>query len=137
VKAVRGPHRMRKAAMVVLVSAVSAHLWAVEYECRVEKKFNSDHVYTPAEIDKGRFAVRVEESGDDAFLSRCSWSSIEGKVTCDRYEVDRTVLDEHVKIKKYYVFRSQFDVQLFPDLSFIENNGRGDIAFGRCRVTAP
>ena len=58
-------------------------------------------------------------------------------MTCDRYPMDKVVLDENVKIKKYYLFRSQFDVQLFADLLFIENNGRGGIAFGRCRVVAP
>jgi len=36
-------------------------------------------------------------------------------------------------IAKYYYFDGQFDVQIFPNLSFIENNGRGDIAFGKCR----
>ncbi len=41
------------------------------------------------------------------------------------------------RIKKFYVFRSQFDVQVYPDLSFIENNGRGGIAFGTCSVVAP
>lgn len=81
--------------------------------------------------------MKVEESGGGAFVSRCSFSPSANKVTCDRYQVDKVVFDENAKIKKYYVFRSQFDVQLFSDLSFIENNGRGDIAYGKCRVVAP
>ena len=46
-------------------------------------------------------------------------------------------INENARIKKYYVFRSQFDVQVFSDLSFLENNGRGDIAYGKCEVVAP
>jgi len=59
------------------------------------------------------------------------------KITCDRYQMDTVVLDEQVKIKKYYLFQSQFDVQLFANLSFIENNGRGSVAYGKCRFIAP
>lgn len=32
---------------------------------------------------------------------------------------------------------AQFDVQIFPGPVFVENNGRGGIAFGRCRVVSP
>ncbi len=53
-------------------------------------------------------------------------------MTCDRYEVDKVVLDEVARIKKYYVFSSQFDVQLYSDGRFIENNGRGTVAYGTC-----
>ena len=38
-------------------------------------------------------------------------------------------------IAKYYYFDGQFGVQIFSGLSFIENKGRGDIAFGKCRKT--
>lgn len=70
-------------------------------------------------------------------LGRCSFAQSANEVTCDYYEVDRIMHDDNVKIKKYYVLRSHFDVQIFSDLSFIENNGRGDIAFGKCVVTSP
>jgi hypothetical protein len=42
-----------------------------------------------------------------------------------------------VKIKKIYLFASQFSVQIFPDLKFIEDMGRGIISFGTCELTAP
>jgi hypothetical protein len=29
---------------------------------------------------------------------------------------------------------SQYDIQLFPDMKFVENNGRGGIAFGTCKL---
>ena len=51
-----------------------------------------------------------------------------GKFTCDEYKVDRiekSFLFES-EIRKYYVFASQFDVQLFENsMTFIENDGRG------------
>jgi len=110
---------------------------AVEYHCIVEKKFDSEREYTPTQIQKGKYSVQIEEKGDAAFVSRCSFSPSAQKVTCDRYQMDKVVQDNNVKIKKYYLFGSQFDVQLFPSLFFVENNGRGSIAFGKCNVVAP
>ena len=81
--------------------------------------------------------VTEDERGDTVFVSRCSYAASVQKVTCDRYKMDKVVFDKNVQIKKYYLFQSQFDVQIFRDLSFVENNGRGGIAFGKCRVVAP
>ena len=39
-----------------------------------------------------------------------------------------------MNVSKYYYFLGQFDVQVFLDGSFIENNGRGALAFGRRNV---
>jgi hypothetical protein len=110
---------------------------AAEYDCKVAKKIDSENTYTSHQIEKGQFSVKIEESSAGAFASRCSFSPSANKVTCDRYQVDKVVFDEKVKIKKYYVFQSQYDVQLFSDLSFVENNGRGGVAYGKCRVVAP
>jgi hypothetical protein len=59
----------------------------------------------------------------------------------DTYDVDRIEVTsrggKEVAIKKFYHFASNLDVQLFldvPDLSFVENSGRGDIAYGHCTV---
>ncbi len=103
----------------------------------MEAKFDRERVYSQAHLQKYQFSVLIEERGDSAFLSRCSFTTSSQEVTCDRYEVDKVVFDEHVRIKKFYVFHSQFDVQVYSDLSFIENNGRGGIAFGTCSITAP
>jgi len=110
---------------------------AVEYNCTITRKLSSEHEYTSQEISKGQFSIFIEENRGPSYLSRCSFSRSADKVTCDRYEVDKVSLDKNVNIKKYYVFRSHFDVQLFPNLTIIENNGRGGIAFGKCRVTSP
>lgn len=128
---------MRRTFVIVLGLCASGFAMAAEYDCKVANKVDSENTYTKHQIEKGQFSVKVEESGEGVFISRCSFSTSANKVTCDRYQVDKIVFDENVKIKKYYVFLSQFDVQLFSDLSFIENNGRGGIAYGKCRVVAP
>lgn len=128
---------MPSAMLLIFSLCAPAFAAAAEYECKVEKKVDSDASYTSNQLEKGKFSIRIEEGKKETFVSRCSFSPIAQKITCDRYHVDKIVLDEYVKIKKYYLFRSQFDVQLFPDLSFIENNGRGSVAYGKCRFTAP
>lgn len=70
-------------------------------------------------------------------IERCSFSPSEGKHTCEQYEVDRVELDRNVKIKKYYVFRSQYDIQIFSNLDYIDNNGRGGFLIGKCRLVSP
>ena len=42
--------------------------------------------------------------------------------------------DPAAKSKKFYLFRTQSELQIFADLRFIENNGRGTISFGSCTV---
>ena len=120
-----------------LAFCVSSFASAADYDCKVIKKVDSENPYTSQQIENGQFSVKVVEGGEGAFVSRCSFSPSANEVTCDRYQVDKVVFDENVKIKKYYVFRSQFDVQLFSNLSFVENDGRGGIAYGICRVVAP
>ena len=96
-------------------------------------------------IKKYKYANKLEEVGNKAFVSRCSFSKTEEKVTCDRYEVDHIerfpvtnaeTLEKRF-IVKYYYYRGQLDFQIFPDMSFVENNGRGGIQYGKCQITSP
>ena len=128
---------MLKFIFIIILYSLAPLTWAVEYNCLVEKKFNSEITYTPQDLKKQKFSVKIEDNNKNSYLSRCSYSTIKSKVTCDRYKVDKIVFDEHVKIKKYYIFSSHFDVQLYPNMTFVENNGRGDIAYGTCQVTSP
>ncbi len=130
-------NRVLSTLILLLFSLITALAQAIEYECIVHKKFNSEMKYTDKQIEEGRFSVIIKDIGKKASLSRCSFVQSQYRVTCDSYEVDKIAYDEHVKIKKYYVFRSQFDVQLFNNMTFIENNGRGGIAFGKCQVISP
>ena len=128
---------VRFLATVIIAMLGIKPLCAAEYLCQVERKFNASHRYTPEELERWQFSVRINENSDEASIDRCSFSSSAQTVTCDRYVVDKVAFDENAKIKKFYVFRSQFDVQLSSDLNFIENNGRGDIAFGECALVSP
>lgn len=108
---------------------------AAEYYCNVELKRDYDHVYSQTDLQKWKWGVKIVDSGDNAKISRCSFSSSADAVTCDDYMADYIHSDPYTGIKKYYYFRGHFDVQLFTDLSFLENNGRGSIGRGKCIVT--
>ena len=110
---------------------------AAVYECPATRKVDSTQVYTPEMLAKGQFSTRVEELGKETYVSRCSFAPSEGKVTCDRYKVDRVVTDPNVGHKKFYVFSSQYDFQIFKGLLSVENNGRGGIQYGQCKLTSP
>jgi hypothetical protein len=134
-------------ALLAAALLVPSAVLAVEYECKVERKVDQERVYSDEQLRKGKFSARIRDDGKTATISRCSYAASEQKVTCDSYDVDKVADDETWdqdgdkwvtrKIKKYYRFRGQYDVQVFPDLSFVENNGRGGIAYGRCRVVSP
>ena len=100
--------------LIVFLFSLPVMVHAVEYHCIVEKKFDSEREYTPSQIAKGQYSIQIEENGDGTFVSRCSYTPSAQKLTCDRYQMDKVVRDNYVKIKKYYLFSSQFDVQLYP-----------------------
>lgn len=110
---------------------------AASYDCKVLKKLNYDITYSKKQMDKLKFTIKIIDRDELKTLSRCSYSPINKKITCDTYQVDKVVFDEKVLIKKFYVFNSQFDIQLFSDLTFLENNGRGDISYGKCEIISP
>jgi hypothetical protein len=91
----------------------------------------------PIEQMRRRQASVIIEDEKVPFVERCSFAPSENKVTCDRYPIDRIEVDRNVNIKKFYLFRSQFDVQLFSNLTVVENNGRGGVAFGICTMVKP
>lgn len=117
---------------LVPISANSA-----DYYCEATAKYDANGAYSAEQMSKSRFATKVEERAGEVYLSRCSFSERLGKVTCDEYKVDRVEFTPNVNIKKFYVFKSQFDFQIFSNLSSIENNGRGSVQYGTCRVTSP
>lgn len=75
-------------------------------------------------------------------ISRCSYSVIEGKRTCDVYNVEykhtTTFHSNGGKIYKFYYFIGQMDIQIFINIlgegTYIENNGRGTIHRGNCKI---
>ena len=105
------------------------------FECPVTSKLESDgFVYGEERLQSMQASVVIHDGVQPA-LERCSYAPSQGRVTCDRYPVDHVAYDENVDLKKFYVFSSQFDVQLFSNLRFVENNGRGGISFGTCKLS--
>lgn len=103
------------------------------YQCPVSEKFDAGgNIYTQDMIDKYQYSVNVMDVGNEAILERCSYSSSADAITCDSYNVDRIERDNYVDVVKYYYFQGQFDMQIIGGSLFIENNGRGGIAFGNC-----
>ncbi|MBT2334692.1 hypothetical protein J7E49_12360 [Variovorax paradoxus] len=110
--------------------------FAASYHCTVEHRFSEDRRSPPAELERLKPTAEINEgnAGNGAVMSRCSFEPSVGKVTCDRYPVDHIAHDTFNDFKKFYVFRSQFDLQIFRSLRFVENNGRGGIATGTCTI---
>ena len=121
----------------VLTAAVSIAAHAIEYSCEPTRQVGHNFEHSSDQIVTFKISTLIEELSEGSFVSRCSRVSSAAVVTCDRYKIDRVVYDKYPKIKKYYHFPSQFDIQLFPDLSFVENNGRGFIYYGKCVLLSP
>ena len=125
---------MRHFLLIIMLSLSNNAFAVTEYNCSVLKKWDTENTYSQEMIDKWKYTVLISELSDATYLSRCSNDS-SGKFTCDEYKVDRIETSSILgsEIRKYYVFASQFDVQLFRNsMTFIENNGRGSIAMGTC-----
>jgi len=110
-------------ALTVMLAEISV---AGTFECKVEKKYSADLsvIQTKQEVEKSNFNIKVQEA-QDTTVKRCSFAPSQNAVTCDTYTADRVEFTntQFVKIKKFYVTNSQYDIQIFEDLSFIENNG--------------
>jgi len=110
---------------------ISTNVYSSSYDCVVSRKTDFDNEIPLSIIQKYKYSVKIKDTPKPE-LERCSFTPSEKKVTCDRYSVDRVEVDKFVGIKKFYYFTGQFDVQLYPDMKFVENNGRGGISYGKC-----
>ena len=130
-------YRLSTAATVILILAAGPTAHAQQgrsYDCLVTSKLNSDgYTYSAEDLKRGQFSVRVTETSSGvATISRCSFVQRLNQVTCDPYLADHVSVDSNAGLRKYYVFGGQFDVQIFSSGHFVENNGRGGLAFGNC-----
>jgi hypothetical protein len=126
------------ACSIIFATGYGAQAEALIYDCRVNKKFDSERIYTAQDLETYRPRVLIDLTQDAAYVRRCSISIINGGVeTCDKYKADYAAFDANADVSKFYVFESQFNVQLFSDGSFIEDNGRGTISFGTCNRLVP
>jgi hypothetical protein len=120
-----------KKTLFLLLLFQSSFVFSSSYDCKVTRKFDFQSEVTPSIIQKYQYSVRIKDTSKPE-LERCSFTPSQNRVTCDRYTVDRVETDKFVGIKKFYYFTGQFDVQLYPDMRFVENNGRGGISYGIC-----
>ncbi|HAD04997.1 MAG: hypothetical protein A2091_09025 [Desulfuromonadales bacterium GWD2_61_12] len=120
---------------IALLLLLPATALAVTYACTVEKRYDLRRSYTREQTKKGQFSVRITEGRESATLRRCAFESKRQKISCDQPRpADRIEFDATTKRKKFYCFAPQAEVQLFSDLRFVDNNGRGGISFGTCTV---
>jgi hypothetical protein len=119
-------------AVVAAMAIVPNTAFAEDLECVVERKFNVQGERSAADLARWQFSVRIVQLPSSVVLQRCSWSSAQERITCDSYEADRVEVAPGSGIRKFYSFAHQFDVQVWPTGEFVENNGRGSIAFGTC-----
>lgn len=120
-----------KKILLLLLLFQSSFAYASTYDCKVTRKVSSAEILNKSDLEKLKFSIRIHDISKPE-LERCSLVTSQNKVTCDKYLVDKVETDEYVDIKKFYYFKGQFDVQLYPDMRFIENNGRGVISYGKC-----
>jgi hypothetical protein len=120
-----------KKTLFLLLLFQSFFVYSSTYDCKVTRKIGLDNIVSGGELKKWKFSVKIHDNSKPE-LERCSFIPSQNKVTCDRYTVDRVEVDKFVGIKKFYYFTGQFDVQLYPDMKFVENNGRGGISYGMC-----
>jgi hypothetical protein len=106
---------------------------ATSYECKVTRKVGPENIVSESELKKWQFSIKIHDNAKPE-LERCSFAPSQNKVTCDKYTVDKVEVDKFIGVKKFYYFRGQFDVQLYQDMAFVENNGRSSISFGKCKT---
>jgi hypothetical protein len=123
------------ARLALIVLVLTSPSPPVVYRCEAARKIDPAGVWDPKRLRDGQWGVVIDDNDRGATVSRCGFARSVGKVTCDPYTVDKVEVDVFIDARKYYVFNSQYDVQVFSDLSFIENNGRGSITYGTCRMT--
>ena len=120
----------------MIISNAVTFAKAAEFHCDTVKKYSSLGEEAEENLRKYKYQSRIKEDGKKTTYSRCSVATGKG-LTCDDYAVDKIEKDSNVGHKKYYYFRGQADLQIFQDLSAVENNGRGQVSYQKCKVVSP
>jgi|TARA_B110000879_G_C10690952_1_gene325360 hypothetical protein len=124
---------LTKSLLILLTVATLANSASANTTCIVQNKLDAltGNVYSAEQLKSMQFSLRLDTEAQT--MSRCSFQKSAGTVTCDTYNIDKVAIASgFVDIKKYYYFSGQFDLQIFNNYEFVENNGRGSIATGIC-----
>lgn len=103
-----------------------------KYDCYVDTKVSKEKQYKKEEIDKYSPVISIQEDDKYTIISRCSFFEMYKRNACYSYIVDTIVVNDKRKMRKYYIYKTQYDIQIFNDKRFVENNGMGLINFGEC-----
>ena len=124
---------LTKSLLILVTIASLANSASANTMCIVQNKLDAltGNVYSAEQLKSMQFSLRLDAQAQT--MSRCSFQNSAGAVTCDTYNIDKVAIARgFVDIKKYYYFSGQFDLQIFNNYEFVENNGRGSIATGIC-----
>lgn len=119
--------------LFLILLLLPIHSFALTYTCPALYKVGFEHVYTKEELEKFSPFTLLEISEDNiTHVSRCIYFN--KKLQCTKMLVDKIERDKNINLTKYYVFESQYNFQIFHDLSALEDNGRGDISYEKCTM---
>lgn len=137
---------MKKTVLIIVFFLMASTAQASEFHCAASRATDDMGDWPQDRLEKWKpgVVIQVYPKGSEKSntISRCSWSKIEGRRTCDTYPMDHAVTsiisNGSMTIYKFYHFKGQMDVQLYLPAGqnssglYIENNGRGAVYRGAC-----
>ena len=125
--------RLALLATAVLLPAAAAQ--ATTYECRVTAVWSPLTIPERSYLARTRPSLRLHDSDDGTDVLRCTRDPARKKRTCRTIPIDWMAEDPAHGSRKFYQFATHYDLQLFADRTFVENDGNGVILHGKCRIT--
>lgn len=107
---------------------------AFRLNCEVSRKVDNERNYSEEDIARFKPSVRLTKVDNRYLVERCSFSPSQNRENCDPYQIDFVQSQEDPPMSKYYYYRGMFDLQVFGNGFFVENNGRGTISYGTCKI---
>ncbi len=131
--------------MIICLFTISLNANSAQFNCKVDRKIDSDRTYKSEDIEKYQFSAVLELDGENVTIKRCSFETSANMVTCDSYKADYFDHNKRNCIMKAYNYEGHHDLQIFyvsdenslcqgDHHTFVENNGRGIISFGKCTL---
>jgi len=128
--------RLLTTALLAVLTTWGLAARAAEYDCRVTD------VWSPLVVPEVEYLERVQPtlhlSDTDAgvFVTRCARDPARKETHCERIQIDWVTRDDARATRKFYRIDRQYDLQLFFDRTFVENDGNGTVYHGRCNAVA-
>ena len=122
-------------ALLAVLTLAGAPIHAATYECRVTDVWSPLVIPEADYLARHRPTVRVEEAAQGTVVTRCARDPAWKRMECQRIEIDWVDANAGDGSRKYYRFAIHYDLQIFFDRSFVENDGRGVVYHGQCERT--